>query len=532
MDDPHIWWYVTRASAILAWALMTLSTLWGVLLATRVLRKVDDAGKLQDLHRYLGGLGLVMAALHVVSLMLDGWLQFTPLEALVPLQTDYRPWPVALGILALYLVVAGYLSGLLRNRIPRAVWKGIHFANYAAVLLIAFHAGLTGTDVGSWWYLSVAVVLLGLTVLAIVLRLVLASAPARPASAASPASPGAASAPSPSPAPADAGTAPPAGGSPRPAASGRAGGLAVRAMTVVAATDAAAGVRAVRLAAPDGSELPPWDPGAHIAVRVPGVGPRQYSLCGDPADRGHYDIAVLRDPESRGGSAWMHTGLRPGATVEVEEPRNHFRLAAAPSYLFIAGGIGITPLRAMLESLPERRDWRLWYLGRSRESMAFLPELLAEHPGRIAVHARDEHPDRADVARVVASFDGEVYCCGPQSPTDAVGAAGRPGRVHVEHFAPVAHPARAARPLRVEARRTGVEVDVPADGTMLDALEAAGVPVVASCRRGVCGSCELGVLEGRPEHLDSVLSPEEADEYRIVFPCVSRSLDDRLVLDV
>lgn len=525
VNDPHIWWYVTRSSAILAWALMTLSTLWGVLLATRVLRKVDDASRLRDLHRYLGGLGLVMAALHVVSLMLDGWLQFTPLEALVPLQTDYRPWPVAIGILALYLVVAGYLSGVLHDRLPRAVWKGIHFGNYAAVLLIAFHAGLTGTDVGSWWYLATAVALVSLTVVAIVLRLVLASAPAGAARAGSSAARPGSSATTPT-------VAPLAASVPGRPAAGPAGGLPVRRMTVVAATDAAVGVRALRLAPQDGAELPSWEPGSHIALRVPGVGPRQYSLYGDPAERRYYDIAVLREPDSRGGSAWVHANLAPGDSVDVEEPGNHFHLVAASSYLFIAGGIGITPLRSMLESVPARRDWRLWYLGRSRASMAFLPELLAQHPGRIAVHARDEHPDRADIASVLAAFEGEVYCCGPQSLTDAVRAAGRPGRVHVEHFEPVEHAARPASAITVEARRSGVRVDVPADQSVLGALEAAGVPVAASCRRGVCGSCELRVVEGRPEHLDSVLSAEEADEFGIMFPCVSRSLDERLVLDV
>ena len=117
---------------------------------------------------------------------------------------------------------------------------------------------------------------------------------------------------------------------------------------------------------------------------------------------GHYEIAVLRDPLSRGGSPWMHDGLRPGMPLKVWAPRNHFPLVAAADYLFVAGGIGITPIRAMIESLPARREWRLLYLGRSRTTMAFLPELLSEHPDRVYAYARDEHPDRLDVIDIVS----------------------------------------------------------------------------------------------------------------------------------
>jgi len=510
LSDPHIWWYVTRASAILAWVLMTLSVVWGVLLSTRIMRKVDDASRLQDLHRYFGGLGLVMVGLHVVSLMLDGWLAFTPLEALVPLQTEYRPWPVALGILALYLLVAIYGSSLLRNRLPQRFWKGLHYSNYAVVLLVALHSGLTGTDVGRWWYSAVAVMLISLTAVSIIVRLALSSRRAASIAAEAPAvQPAAARA------------------VPRVAA-----GPPARQMAVAAIAPAADGVRSIRLVPVGGDELPPWEPGAHIALRIPGVGPRQYSLCGDPADRYHYDIAVLREPESRGGSAWIHERLTPGTVLEVEEPANHFRLIAAPSYLFIAGGIGITPLLAMIASLPERREWRLWYLGRSRATMAFLSLLLARYPGRIVVYARDEHPARADVAAVISAWEGEVYSCGPAELTDAVAAAGRPGRVHVEHFAPVSHDALPAAPLVIECRDSRKTVDVDADQSVLDALENAGLPVVASCRRGVCGSCEVRVLDGRPEHLDSVLPAEEADELGVMYPCVSRSRDSLLVLDL
>lgn len=519
LSDPHIWWYVTRASALLAWGLMTLSVVWGVLLSTRVLRKVDDASHLQDLHRYFGGLGLVMIALHVVSLTLDGWLKFSALEALVPFQADYRPTPVALGIIALYLMVAVYGSSLLRNRLPPRFWKGLHYANYAAVLLVAFHAGLSGTDVGSWWYQSAAVAVISLTAVAVVVRLALSSrrklplidSPAGPAVARDRTTPALRA----------------------PVTPARAGaGVLTRQMAVTVASRLADGVLGVRLVPVEGGELPQWEPGAHIALRIPGVGPRQYSLCGDPADRGHYEIAVLREPASRGGSAWIHDRLTPGAVLEVEEPANHFRLFAAPSYLFVAGGIGITPILTMIAALPQRREWQLWYLGRSRATMAFLPELLSQYPGRIAVYARDEHQERADVAAVVAAWNGDVYACGPVGLTDAIEAAALPGRAHVEHFSPIAHDALPASPLVVECHDSRMTVNVRAEQSVLAALEEAGLPVLASCRRGVCGSCEVRVLSGRPEHLDSVLPAAEADELGVMYPCVSRGVDARLVLDL
>lgn len=532
MSDPHIWWYVTRTSAILAWILLTFSVVWGILLATRLLRRVDDAGKLRDLHRFLGGLALVMTALHVASTMLDGWLQFSWLEALVPLQADYRPWPVALGILGLYALVAVYGSSLLKDRLPHGVWRGIHVLSYATVLAVSFHAGLAGTDAGRWWYLSLAVALIVFTGVAIVVRLLLAPR-AEPAPAAT-ATTGTAAPTATAAAPTRArggDTVPlpvglPTAFAPAPTVAA----LPTRRMAVAACRDLADGIRGLRLLSLDG-DLPPWEPGSHIAIRVPGVGPRQYSLCGDPTERRAFEIAVLRDPGSRGGSTWMHA-VEPGDILEVEEPRNHFRLVPSTATLFIAGGIGITPLLAMIESLPAKRVWRLWYLGRSRSTMAFLPELLREYPDRVDVYARDEHPERARVTPVVADWPGDVIACGPRELTEEILAAGRPGRVHVENFAPIEHEALPASGIRVRAERSGRDVDVAPDQPVLAALEAAGVPVLGSCRRGVCGGCEVRVLDGRPEHLDSVLPAAEADELGVMYPCVSRALDDRLVLDV
>ncbi|MEQ1736615.1 MAG: 2Fe-2S iron-sulfur cluster-binding protein [Rhodoglobus sp.] len=545
MNDPHIWWYVTRTSAMLAWTLMTLSVIWGVLLSTRVLRKVDDAGRLQDLHRYLGGISLIMLGLHMVSLMLDGWLHFSALELLVPFQSGYRPLAVAVGILAFYLLIAIYGSSLLRNRLPQRFWKGLHYANYAAVIAVAFHAGLSGTDAGRWWYLSLSTVLISLTAVAIIVRLVLSQrrADAIVSTGAGSGSLRSDRAGGTSPPGAPVASVPVGGPGAQVAASvtavlerPRDMSAAPASMVVGGITDAALGVRGIRLLPLGGGDVPRWEPGAHLTIELPTGDTRQYSLCGDPADRSHYEIAVLRDPLSRGGSAWMHDGLTIGMTLQVWAPRNHFPLVAASDYLFVAGGIGITPLRAMIDSLPARRDWRLLYLGRSRTTMAFLGELLAAHPDRVFAYARDEHPARVDIAAAIAQLttpSTEVYCCGPEELIEAVHAAASPARFHTEHFVPVVRiAATAPLELTVDCVRSGIEVNVPADSSVLEALELQGVPVLASCRRGVCGTCEVRVLEGVPQHLDSVLEDREKVELGVMYPCVSRAVGTRLALDV
>lgn len=516
MNDPHLWWYVARATGLVAWVLMTLAAVWGVLLATRLLRRAVDSTWLTELHRFLGGAAMLLIALHLTALHLDGWARFTPRELFVPFASRYRPMPVALGIVALYLFVAVYLSSLVRHRLPRLLWKAIHVTSYLGSLLVALHAGLSGTDAGRWWYLSAAAMLVALTAAAGVLRLVMSSQPEpAPIVRASPAgAPRLPAAPQPT-------TRRAAGGTPDP----------IR-VVVAAARPAAEGVRHLVLVRPDGGELPEWAPGAHVTLVLPSGDTRQYSLCGDPADRDRYEIAVLREPASRGGSEWLHTAVAPGDRLDIWPPANHFPLAAAASYLFVAGGIGITPIRAMIESLPARRDWRLLYLGRSRRSMAFLPELLAAAPDRVYAYPRDEHAERLDVAAAVAAMPGEVYCCGPSALVDTVIGARPAGAVHFERFTPRERVGVPRTALEVSCVRSGRDLVVPPDATVLEALEANAIPVVASCRRGVCGSCEVGVLGGVPEHLDSVMEDELKDELAVMYPCVSRAETPRLVLDL
>ncbi|TFD54062.1 2Fe-2S iron-sulfur cluster binding domain-containing protein [Cryobacterium frigoriphilum] len=495
MIDPHLWWYVTRASAIIAWALMTGSVLWGILLSTRVLRRIDSPAWLQDLHRYLGGAALVMVGLHLVSLMLDPWLKFTAAEALVPFATDFKPLPVALGILAFYLLVAVQGSSLLMQRLPRRFWKFLHRASYLTVLLVSLHAGFTGTDVGTWWYRAVAITLIGLSTLAVIVRML---------------------------------------------AGARFGGSRAehpqqkRSLIVVSVTTVADGVRGIRLELPNRRRLPAWQPGAHLTLHLPNGLQRQYSLCGDPAERHHYDIAVLHTRESAGGSAWIHQNLLPGMTIEVSGPQNHFAREPAPEYLFVAGGIGITPIKAMIESLPAHQVWRLIYAGRSRSTMAFADDLAARYPGPVRVHAADENDAVLHLATIVAegSPEAEVYCCGPESLMTAVAALVPAKRMHLERFVAVRRAAPAAEPVLVSCRKSRREVLVPAGQSILTALEQNGLPVLGSCRTGVCGTCELRVVAGAPLHLDSVMDDADKDRLRIIYPCVSRASTPILVLDV
>lgn len=517
--DSHFWWYVARASAMVAWALMTLSAVWGILLSTRVLRKVDNPSWLQDLHRYLAALSMIMVLLHMGSLMLDGWLQFSLGDLLVPFAADYRAFPVALGIVSFYLLAAIHGSSLLVRWLPRRFWKAIHYTSYALVVLISFHAGLSGTDVGSFWYLIVAATLIGLAAVMVIVRVV-----AGRAGAGSSGHLGRRSKARPVPVSGTPGT--------MDSVQSKAA-MVSRPMTVVATDLLARDVLAIRLMPAEPGQLPGWTPGAHITVQLPNGLRRQYSLCGDPADRRHYDIAVRRTADSAGGSAWIHDQVAPGMQLEVSGPLNHFELEPAFSYLFIAGGIGITPIRAMIDSLPARRDWRLLYLGHDRSTMAFADELLARHPGRVVVQVSAENPLGTDLEALLAATSGEVYCCGPERLMARVAESVPRDRLHLERFrAATRELVGGARPIEVTCARSGTAFTADPDHSLLQALESHGLPVVGSCRSGVCGACEVRVLDGVPEHLDSVIDDAQKDRLGIIYPCVSRSVTPGLVLDL
>jgi ferredoxin-NADP reductase len=302
----------------------------------------------------------------------------------------------------------------------------------------------------------------------------------------------------------------------------------------------AEGVVLLDLAHPGGEDLPPWEPGAHIDLMLADGLIRQYSLCGDPAESGIWRVGVLLDPNSRGGSRFVHDQLAEGASVRVRGPRNHFPLVEAPRYRFIAGGIGITPIAAMLEAAErDGHDWTLLYGGRTRASMAFAEHLLERYPDRVTVWPLDEC-GLLDLAALLKEPDEStlVYCCGPEPLLNAVEencVGWAPGALHVERFAAKAVTADAEESLeRIEVvcQRSGTTVEVGPDKSILDALEEADIPIMASCYEGVCGTCEARVLDGTPDHRDSMLSEAEKAAGEVMLVCVSRSRTERLVLDL
>jgi ferredoxin-NADP reductase len=296
------------------------------------------------------------------------------------------------------------------------------------------------------------------------------------------------------------------------------------------------------LADPSGADLPDWAPGAHIDLIMTPSLVRQYSLCGDTSNRSEWQVGVLLDPESRGGSQFVHDKLHEGQTVRVRGPRNHFPLVSSPRYLFIAGGIGVTPMLPMIGAAEATgADWRLLYGGRQRSTMAFVDE-LERHGPRVSICARDvaEGPDfRANLEAALSDpgQDTLVYCCGPEGLLTAVEEACKAwpeNSLHIERFSAkvLEEPADARASFEVECQRSGVTLTVTQDKTIYEACEEAGVDVLGSCMEGVCGTCECDMVEGEGDHRDSVLNDAEKEANDTIMICVSRARSERLVLDL
>ncbi|WP_219816342.1 PDR/VanB family oxidoreductase [Arthrobacter sp. ZGTC412] len=283
-------------------------------------------------------------------------------------------------------------------------------------------------------------------------------------------------------------------------------------------------------------QLPNWTPGAHIDLIMPSGLVRQYSLMGDPADIDRWQVGILREPSSRGGSSYIHDELSVGDLIRVRGPRNHFELEPAKSYHFIAGGIGITPILAMLRSAEAAGiPWRLTYGGRQKSSMGFLAE-LEEYGDKVELVPQDTH-GHPDLPGIVAGLEpgGLIYSCGPEGLLNAVEgaclAAGAPAP-KFERFAPKSIVTKPDEEFEIELQDSGMTLQVPADKSILSVLRAAGVHTVASCEEGTCGTCEVGVAEGTPEHRDSVLSAEEQAKNDCMMICVSRACSKKLVLEI
>ncbi len=296
------------------------------------------------------------------------------------------------------------------------------------------------------------------------------------------------------------------------------------------------GVLALDLTDPDGGMLPGFAPGAHIDLHLPDGLVRQYSLCGDPAVQGSWRIAV-REVGGGRASGFIHRALRPGALLRAAGPRNTFPLLPAPHYLFLAGGIGITPLLPMLRAARDAGATRtLWFCARSTAEAPLLAEARA-CAGTLCVHAAAEGT-RLDVAAALAvpRPDTLLYCCGPAPLMLAVEQATRhwpAGSVRFEWFVPRPQDAAgAAGSFEVACARAGLTCSVPAGRSVLDTLLAAGLDLPFSCTQGVCGSCETRVLEGAVDHRDSILSEAERAANASMMICVSHARGPRLVLDL
>ncbi|MFI8916271.1 PDR/VanB family oxidoreductase [Streptomyces sp. NPDC053513] len=305
------------------------------------------------------------------------------------------------------------------------------------------------------------------------------------------------------------------------------GSTVPRKVLVAGRTTPAEGVVELRL---EGTGLPAWQPGAHIDLVLPSGLVRQYSLCGDPADPSSYTVATRLIEDGRGGSREVHEQLHEGVEIEIRGPRNRFPLVDAPAYVFVAGGIGITPVLPMLRAAEAAgSDWRLVYCGRSRATMPYLAEIERLGGERVTVVAEDESgfPELEFLARLPA--ETAVYCCGPDGLMDAVGAAMPEGRApRLERF--TASAVTGGTAFEVELRRSGRTLTVAADQSLLSAVREELPGITYSCRQGFCGTCQQRVLEGEIDHRDELLTDDERDDSMLI--CVSRCAGKRLVLDL
>lgn len=312
-------------------------------------------------------------------------------------------------------------------------------------------------------------------------------------------------------------------------------------LTVTTLRLEAEGVLGVELRDGAGGLLPPFEPGAHVDVSFPNGLTRQYSIAGTATDRARYWLGIGRAPDSRGGSSYAHQHLRVGDVLDVGEPRCLFRLREeAAGHLFVAGGIGITPVLAMIHRcVGLGHDWRLLYCVRSRRNAAYLDQ-LGPFRDRVIVHADDEHEGRADIRGAMDALpEGwHVYTCGPAAMMDAVCDLARPagispGAVHLERFG--ADPQSAVTPhqaFSVRLLRHGGSFAIPGHRSILEVLEENGLCLPSACREGLCRSCEVPLVSGEAEHRDYVLSEDERNANQSILICVSRARCGELVLDV
>jgi phthalate 4,5-dioxygenase reductase component len=300
----------------------------------------------------------------------------------------------------------------------------------------------------------------------------------------------------------------------------------------------ASGIHLLEFRDPDGKSLPEFSAGAHIAVRVPNGLLRKYSLCNDPAERERYQIAVKRESNGRGGSCSLIDGVKAGDKITVTAPVNDFALPQrAQDFLFIAGGIGVTPMMAMIRQvMAEGKRFRLFYCSRSPETTAFRDELSApEFKDKVVIHYDEGDASRSlDLRPILAERKNRehLYCCGPRPLMEAVRAMTdhwSPTAVHFEAFSEAETHKADDKPFKVRLARSGDILDVPTDKTILEVLRAHSLDVPSSCETGTCGTCRTKLLAGEADHRDLVLAEHERKD--TIMICVSRARSTDITID-
>lgn len=516
--DLVMWWYVARASGLIAWALLGVTVLGGLLLTTRFMRGRSHTW-IREAHEFGGVLAVAFTVIHLVSVFADDQLRIGLRELFVPFTRQGNLVAQGCGVLAFYLLAAVVVTSWARAQLPWRWWRRLHLLAFPLFGLACAHSILAGSDttrpILHWACLVVGEVILILAVLRLL--------PTYRAGSSTIAQTDLPTTTTPLSIP-----------QPRTTGSSAAPTQTGMRLLISQTTWEADNVLSLRLRSPDGALLPAWEPGAHIELALPSGRRRRYSLCGDPGDARSYRIAVLQVPVGRGGSVEIHNDTRAGQLITVEGPWNYFPLVPSPAYLFIVGGIGITAVLAMAARVASTdSEWKLVYIGRSRASMGFLNEVCALGSDRVDVIPSDER-GRPDVDAIIAAASPgtAVYCCGPDRLMRAVeeGISRRSDlTLHIERFTGIA--ASGGDPFHVELRRTGQIIEVPADQTVLQAIRAVVPAISAGCEQGICGSCRTVVLAGEPDHRDDLLSDSERDAGAMLL-CVSRSHSDWLVLDL
>lgn len=546
--DPHLWWHVARASGLTAWALLSLSVLWGLFLSTRVLGGRAAPAWLLDLHRGLGALTMIFTVVHMVGLFADEWIGYGLRELFVPLSSSFKPWAVTWGVVSMYLLVSVALTSWVRKWIPPLLWRWIHKTAFAAFVLSTAHTLTAGSDAKNPYLLGSAVAVSAAFVFLCVYRLVAGRRMLKPAARPAPVAT--------------------TGDDAAPIAPASSASRTFHPLRIRDVRPETADSVSVAFEVPTG--LVPqfrFDPGQFLTLRteVDGAEVRRcYSICSGIAD-GELRIGVRK---VQGGrlSTRIVDHFREGETVEVMPPQGRFTTTLNPlqsrRVLGVAAGSGITPVLSILRSIVtiEPHSTCTLLLGnRDQDSVMLageLDRLVQQSQGRFTVvplFSRDDsvpeiqrgriEPDRlrqADLSGLRLTDVDEAYMCGPTammaSARTFLEASGVPADgIHSETFEalpaarPVSH-ATGTVPFTIIQNGTKTPVEQAPGETVLDAGLRAGLDLPYSCLAGSCGTCVAKVVLGAVEPGGGELTAAER-EAGDVMTCQATACDETAIVD-